>query len=583
MIPTEHCGDGFAVPALAYGWCSVQGRRGRNEDFVAFRGGDAATLADHGFVAAIADGVGGHKGGREAAETTVRGFIDAQSSQSPLRSLRDRAAHALNAMNQWIHAVGRTDAALDGMATTFTGLILHGRAAHVVHVGDSRLYCLREGRIARLTTDHASDRPGQSHMLTRAIGLSDELAIATATEPVQVHDRFLLCTDGLHGVLSDAEIAALLAHGDPTVAAERLVQAALAARSTDNVSVAIIDVEALPPPQQDELMLALSGLDRLADPQVGQEVDGFRLVRLLASGRHARVFVARDMVAELGDVVLKFPAGADAAARRMVLREEWIGLRVRSPWLAAPVPLPADRRRTLYAVQAYHPGETLDQRLRRSPPLSLGGGLAIGIRLGKAVAALHRAGVIHRDIKPENVQLEPGGGVRLLDLGVALVSGLASETARAGDLPDVSAGVPGTASYMAPELLAGTNIGNARSDLFALGVTLYRAWSGTWPYGEIEPFQRPRFGRATTLATYRPDLPRWLDAVLARAVAVRPEERQDDVIELMLELEHGAEMPGVFLQGRGTWLTRHPARFWQAVSLLLALVLFGVGLRQADW
>ncbi|MGI4745752.1 MAG: bifunctional protein-serine/threonine kinase/phosphatase [Janthinobacterium lividum] len=582
-MQTERCGDGIAVPALAFGWCSVQGRRERNEDFVAFHGGDTGALADHGFVAAIADGVGGHRGGREAAETTVRGFIDAQSSQSPLRSMRDRAALALNTMNQWIHAVGRTDEALDGMATTFTGLILHGRIAHVVHVGDSRLYCLRDGRISRLTTDHASDRPGQSHMLTRAIGLSDELAIATATEPVQVHDRFLLCTDGVHGVLSDAGIARVLAQGDPSLAAQRLVQAALAARSTDNVSVAVVDVEALPPAQQDELMLALSGLDRLADPQVGHEVDGFRLERLLARGRHARVFVARDLIGEFGDVVLKFPAGPDEAARRMVLREEWIGLRVRSPWLAAPVPLPADRRQTLYAVQAYHPGETLDQRLRRSPPLSLGAGLAIGIRLGKAVAALHRAGVIHRDIKPENVQLEPGGGVRLLDLGVALVSGLTDQTARGAGAPDMPDNVPGTASYMAPELLAGGNAGDAGSDLYALGVTLYRAWSGAWPYGETEPFQRPQFGRATPLATYRPDLPRWLGAVLARAVAVRPDERQDDVVELILELEHGAEMPELFLRGRMTLLMSNPVRFWQAVSLLLALMLLGVGLKQADW
>lgn len=460
-----HCGDGTAVPALAFGWCSVQGRRERNEDFVAFRAGDTATLADHGFVAAIADGVGGHRGGREAAETTVRGFFDAQASQSPLRSMRDRAALALNAMNQWVHAVGRTDGALEAMATTFTGLIVHGRVAHVVHVGDSRLYCLRNGRLLRLTTDHASDRPGQTHMLTRAIGLSNELAIATATEPVHVHDRFLLCTDGVHGVLSDTEIGAVLSQGDPAVAAERLVQAALGARSTDNVSVAVVDVEALPPVQQDELILALSGLDRLADPQAGQEVDGFRLVRLLARGRHAWVFLALDLLGEFGDVVLKFPAGPDETARRMVLREEWIGLRVRSPWLAAPVPLPADRRTMLYAVQAYHPGETLDQRLRRSPPLSLGAGLAIATKPGKAVAALHRAGVIHRDIKPENVQLEPGGGVRLLDLGVALVSGLADQTAQGGSQP----GAPGTASYMAPELLAGSSVGDASSDLFALG------------------------------------------------------------------------------------------------------------------
>lgn len=71
--------------------------------------------------------------------------------------------------------------------------------------------------------------------------------------------------------------------------------------------------------------------------------------------------------------------------------------------------------------------------------------------------------------------------------------------------------------------------------------------------------------------------------MLARAVAVRPEDRQDDVIELILELEHGAERPGVFLQDRMTLLARDPVWFWQAVSLLLVLVLLVMGLRHADW
>ena len=75
-----------------------------------------------------------------------------------------------------------------------------------------------------------------------------------------------------------------------------------------------------------------------------------------------------------------------------------------------------------------------------------------------------------------------------------------------------TADTPGTPSYMAPELLAGSSPGDERSDVFALGVTLYRMWSGgAYPYGEVEPFSRPRFRAPAPLLARRPDLPAWLD------------------------------------------------------------------------
>jgi serine/threonine protein kinase len=94
----------------------------------------------------------------------------------------------------------------------------------------------------------------------------------------------------------------------------------------------------------------------------------------------------------------------------------------------------------------------------------------------------------HRDIKPENMILTSDGGLKLVDLGVARLPHL--DTAREVDH------VPGTASYRAPEMFDG-NRGAEQTDIFALGVTLYRMFSGgSYPYGEIEPFIRPRQGKA---------------------------------------------------------------------------------------
>ena len=131
----------------------------------------------------------------------------------------------------------------------------------------------------------------------------------------------------------------------------------------------------------------------------------------------------------------------------------------------------------------------------RRPPVPLAAGLEIALKLTKAVAALHRAGIIHRDIKPENIMLETDGGLKLIDLGVARL--------RQFDEGE-SLEVPGTRSYMAPELFTGTPADES-SDIFALGVTIYRMFTGgAYPYGEVEAFAQPRLGKATPLGSCGP-------------------------------------------------------------------------------
>jgi serine/threonine protein kinase len=182
---------------------------------------------------------------------------------------------------------------------------------------------------------------------------------------------------------------------------------------------------------------------------------------------------------------------------------------------------------------------------------------------------LHRAGVIHRDIKPDNVILQPDGGLKLIDLGVARLPNIE-------DFP--ASTVPGTPSYMAPELIEG-QAGNEKSDLFALGVTLFRMFTGTYPYGEVEAFSRPRFSRPpASVSVMRPDLPSWLDQVLLRLVAVRPEDRFDDALECMFALEHGELHASPGPPRRRSLMERDPLRFWQTVSALLAFLLLLSGL-----
>ena len=543
------------------------GRRQANEDFGACLGASGNALPGRGVAAALADGVGGAKGGRVAAETAVRGFLDAYVGLDPMRGVKRNAIAAVAAMNAWVNTQGHVDSSLEAMACTFTALILRGRLAHIVHVGDTRLYRLRASVLTRLTTDHVPTRGAVRNVLLRAVGGEQDIRVDYAVEPSREHDRYLLCSDGVHGGLSDRFIETeMLRRAGPQETAERLVGAAIDARIGDNATAMVIDVVGLPEADQIDLSAVVEALPILPAPRVGAVVDSYNLKILLADGQYSRVFRAVDQT-DGRIVIVKFPkpnVGAEPALRLAFLREAWIATRLSSPYVVEVIEDASERRTSLYTVMPFYEGETLERRLLRRPPVSRIEGLAIADKLAKGAAALHRAGVIHRDIKPDNVILIPGGAVKLLDLGVARLPNME-------DFP--SSDTPGTPSFMAPELLSGET-GNEQTDLYALGVTIYRMFTGAYPYGEVEPFSKPRFIRAPTpMLALRPDLPAWLDQVVERSVAAKPEDRHQDVIELIFALEHGALHGAPTLPRRRPLLERDPLRFWQIVSALLAILL----------
>ena len=161
--------------------------------------GDRDEQARLGAVAVIADGVGGALGGRVAAELAVRSFVDGHLGQNATLGIQRNSARTIEAFNSWAHAVGARDASLAGMATTLTALVLRGRRVHVIHVGDTRAYRWRDGALDRMTTDHAMAGAGLRHILTRAIGADESIRIDYASDTVRLYDRYLLCSDGIHG------------------------------------------------------------------------------------------------------------------------------------------------------------------------------------------------------------------------------------------------------------------------------------------------------------------------------------------------------------------------------------------------
>jgi serine/threonine protein kinase len=344
-----------------------------------------------------------------------------------------------------------------------------------------------------------------------------------------------------------------------------LVAAALDAGSTDNCTAMVVDVVELPNVESADVGAIIMQLPLIPVPVDGETIDGYVLKVPMSDGRYTRLFGAIDEV-EGGEVALKFPkpqVAAVATYHAAFVREAWVGTRVNSPWIGRVIELPPGRQTCLYTVMPLYQGELLSTRLARRPAVGLEEGRNITIKLARGAAALHRAGIIHRDIKPDNIILESEGGLKLIDLGVVRVTGLE-------DFPPSD--IPGTPGYMAPEMFAG-EAGNEATDIYALGVTMFRAFAGEFPYGNLDAVSPPRRTRPTPLSDLRPDLPAWLQATLARAIAVDPGDRFRDMLEFALEMETGPARASIKSSAPLTLYQRAPVRFWQGVAAILALAL----------
>ncbi|MGH8751916.1 MAG: protein kinase domain-containing protein [Burkholderiales bacterium] len=549
---------------LATGHASLQGVRECNEDFCGIVTPGAAELEARGALLALADGVSGNGGGREAAEYTVRGLLADYYATPDTWGVHFALDKVLNAHNRWLLAQTTQPSGQHGKATTLTALILRGRRYYLTHIGDSRAYLLRNGRLAQLTSDHVWDHPEMRHVLTRAVGLDPHLAMDYADGELQNGDVFLLLSDGVWEPLGHQRLQQiLLQHSDPQRAAEQLTQAALGAGGQDNASAVVARIDAVP---AENLPDSLAQALHLPLPQrlkPGERIDDFEVLEVLHESRATLLYKVQAITEGSVQVLktLQPHLHNDRESCEGLLVEEWLAKRIVSHYFSQIVPLPVAARNYLYYVMIYHQGATLQQHLDSGRHFSVAETVQCGIRILKGLGALHRLSIIHRDIKPANLHAGEDGRLRILDLGVALAAGLPHTEAQ---------GNPGTPSYMAPELLQG-EAASPQSDLYATGVSLYHLLTRKYPYGEIEPFQHPKFAEPAPPTRTRPDIPRWLENILLKAVAHDPANRFETAEEFLLALQKGDAVPLVHVP-HTPLAARDPRFLWRSIALV-AMVL----------
>lgn len=221
----------------------------------------------------VADGMGGHQSGEVASHMAAEGmreFFEATEKEDAtwpfpidpnLTLAENRLAASIKMANKRIFDRSCTDNATQGMGTTVVGLLIsvQQQVAHVAHVGDSRIYRIRDGKIDLLTRDHSlvndylmmmPDMPKEAmdvlpkNVITRALGMQDSVVVDLSTETAMVGDAFLLCSDGLSGQITDERICEVVSEAESLEAAcEVLIKESNEAGGEDNATVVIVRIE----------------------------------------------------------------------------------------------------------------------------------------------------------------------------------------------------------------------------------------------------------------------------------------------------------------------------------------------------
>jgi serine/threonine-protein kinase len=293
---------------------------------------------------------------------------------------------------------------------------------------------------------------------------------------------------------------------------------------------------------------------------------------LVAQSGMAAIYRARDT--ETGKtVVLKVPyiqLEADIVFHERFHREEEIGLKLSHPRIVQLL-RPREKSR-MYIAMEYAEGMSLRQLLQQPERLPVERALDIARQVAEALVYVHGRGIVHRDLKPENILVTGDGSVKLIDFGIAL-----DESARRLTWSGLSSTM-GTPDYMAPEQVDGRR-GDARTDVYSLGVILYEALTGQRPYaaGSALGVMRAKMNESPVPPRrHRPDLDPRVEEIVLRAIEPMARERYAAAAAMLADLRDPSKVVphphALSPKARYRWISGPPRRAVGAIAVVLIVV-----------
>lgn len=519
-------------------------------------GGDDACdfelIGDALFVAVLCDGVGSAKHGGEAARQTVKYLLKQFKNRPDNWTIPQTITIFTQHINRMLFKESMTQYARIEYLTTLCIAVVEGPTLYTMNLGDSRIYLLHsDGTLEQLSTDHTMDEEHLAHVLTQACGLNEHVTPEIRSTEISEGDRVILCSDGITGIVSEDELIEKIAGG----LSARLIVNGLTEpykdHNRDDASLQIFKIEKL----DERYALRHTELPIPEKLSVGDRFDGYELIEPMMP--HGRIWKARHHK-DGTMVVMKFPMSDDAQAVDEFANEAWYALQITHKAFGhAWIP---EKRSARYYLMELVEGNNL-QTFIKDKHLSVDNAINLAKFLHKVEAHLLNLGLVHGDIKPENIIVyrekdTMGTRFKMVDFGS--VVRVFSENSRAG-----------TPSYLAPERFKGHAI-NESTEIFSIGVTIYWALTGRYPYGEIEPFQTPTFKQAYPPSRYNANVPMWLDAVILRSIAIDPDERYQHYSEFFYALKNPNNVRPFYAKNSSK-LDRIPKTFYKLGFFFLLL------------
>jgi len=562
---------------ISIGQQSDKGRKKINQDFHGICTPKEPLLSSKGIAIALADGISSSDVSQVASEAAVKGFLEDYYCTSESWSVKTSVQRVLLATNSWLHAQTRQSQYRyenkdRGYVCTFSAMVIKSTTAHILHVGDSRIYRLLDNKLEQLTEDHRLWVSEQKSYLSRALGVNEHLDIDYQTLTLEVGDIFILATDGIYEYAPEKFIVeAINTHkNDLDKAAQVILEEAYQQGSTDNLTIQIVRVEQLPLEEAGEMYQKLSTLPFPPTLEARMLFDGYEIIREVYASSRSHVYLAMDTETKTR-VIIKTPSiefRDNVAYLERFLMEEWIARRIDNPHVLKPC-LQTRKRHYLYVVTEFIEGQTLAQWMIDNPRPDVETVRGIIEQIANGLQAFHRQEMLHQDLRPNNIMIDQTGTVKIIDFGSTLVAGL-MEIAAPYERQDIL----GTAQYTAPEYFMGEG-GTIRSDMFSLAVIAYQMLSGRQPYGT--QVAKAHTKAAQLKLNYRSvlgddrEIPAWIDEAIKKAVHINPYKRYNQISEFIYDMRRPNRQ---FLnKSRPPLMEQNPLLFWKSMSLIMFVII----------
>lgn len=503
-------------------------------------------------VSVLCDGVGSAARGGTAARQCVKFFIDQFKNRPRAWDIPKTMEVFTRHINSLLFKESMTQYGKIELLTTLCLAVIEGETLYTIHLGDSRIYLLKaNGKFHRLTNDHTMDDEYMSHVLTSACGLSENIELSILSTLIGIGDTLILCSDGVYNLLEESSFSDLIQKG---LGASTIIHNAAQncdPKDRDDMSLQIFRIESL------DTLYAIKNAPLFIPETLseGEIIDGYTLLSPMME--HKRIW---KVLKDSEFYVMKFPLKADD--------EEALDAFVREAWYAKQIThkafghawVPEMRSMRYYLMELVEGVNLLEYLKNRT--LSVDNAIALGKFLHRAEAHLLHLGLVHGDIKPENILVyqrdgEAGVDFKMVDFG-SIVE-IFSTNSRAG-----------TPTYLAPERFHESAL-NESTEIFSIGVTLYWALTGKFPYGEIEPFQTPSFKTPKRPSMINKNIPLWLDSVIMRSIALSPDQRYRHYSEFFYDLKD-PEKVKPFFSKTTPMIERSPVTFYKTAFIILLLL-----------